>query len=71
VSEDDPFADSFSFLKPQENATIGEQVLWEVFGSKQKPKPVSNTETGEKARKLMETEAIKIAQEPQTSQVVQ
>lgn len=34
MSDDDPFADSFAFLKPPEDASIGEQVLWDVFGSK-------------------------------------
>jgi hypothetical protein len=39
--EDDPFADSFSFLKPSDsqNATVGEQAMWEVFGKRAIPKP--------------------------------
>lgn len=49
IEDEDPFADSFSFLKPPDNASIGEKVLWEVFGSKQqKTKPQVVTETGEK-----------------------
>jgi hypothetical protein len=48
--EEDPFADSFSFLKPPdlENATIGEQVLWEVFGKKKAEEAQARKESGVK-----------------------
>jgi len=52
-------------LKPPENASIGEKVLWEVFGSKQqKTKPQVVTETGEKMARQMETEAMEVARRP-------
>jgi hypothetical protein len=46
--EEDPFADSFQFLKPtdEENATIGEQVMWEVFGKRKAEEKQARKETG-------------------------
>lgn len=56
--EEDPFADSFSFLKPQdsENATVGEQAMWEVFGRRAAPKP-QVLETGQKQAAEFEQKA--------------
>jgi hypothetical protein len=56
--EEDPFADSFSFLKPpdSENATVGEQAMWEVFGRRAAPKPQVQ-ETGQKQAAEFEQKA--------------
>lgn len=33
--DEDSFDDSFSFLKPKGEPSIGEKAMWEVFGKKQ------------------------------------
>lgn len=45
--EEDPFGDSFEFLKPpKEDATIGEKVMFDVFNKKYKEKTKQREETG-------------------------
>lgn len=45
--EEDPFSESFEFLKPPgDDATIGERVMHEVFAKKQAQKALKKEETG-------------------------